>query len=117
MCECVSITPGVTHLPVASITTASVGGTMFVPTAAILPSRNNTEPRSIIGPVAVRTLAFVMSVGRDGSARYDDGNGSDGGAGAGVVVCGAAAGRALLHPASRTPRAMSRGTRMTRLRV
>src|SRR5687768_13853739 len=107
------MTPGVTHLPAASITTASAGAGMLAPTAAILPSRNNTEPRSIIGPVAVSTLALVMSVGRDGSAWYVDGNGSDGAAGADVVVvgaglgcvCGTAAGRALLHPASRTPRA------------
>src|SRR5690606_14132948 len=33
-CECVSMSPGVTHFPVASITTASAGGLPTLPTAA-----------------------------------------------------------------------------------
>jgi hypothetical protein len=67
MCECVSMMPGVTHLPLASMTTASDGALTFVPTAATLPSRSSTEPFVIAGPVAVRIVAFRMSVVRDGS--------------------------------------------------
>ena len=38
-CECVSMRPGVTNLPVPSITTASAGASTVAPTATILPSR------------------------------------------------------------------------------
>src|SRR5213080_3269989 len=44
ICECVSITPGVTHLPVPSTTVASLGASTFVPTATIRPLRNRIEP-------------------------------------------------------------------------
>src|SRR6185503_16702509 len=50
MCECTSIIPGVTYLPVPSITVASGGAVTDVPTAAILPSRKSTEPFAIDGP-------------------------------------------------------------------
>src|SRR6202022_4901181 len=44
MCECVSMMPGVTYLPVPSMTTASAGAVTEVPTAAIFPSRSSTDP-------------------------------------------------------------------------
>src|SRR5919108_2376019 len=44
MCECVSMTPGVTNLPLPSITTASDGASTEVPTATIFPSRIRMEP-------------------------------------------------------------------------
>src|SRR5882762_1994431 len=43
-CECTSMMPGVTYLPVPSITKASAGAFTDAPTATILPSRSNTEP-------------------------------------------------------------------------
>src|SRR5205085_11797664 len=45
-CECTSITPGVTHLPVPSTTTASAGACTCapVPTDTIRPSRNRIDP-------------------------------------------------------------------------
>src|SRR5688500_4682261 len=42
-CECTSIRPGVTHLPVPSRVTAPAGATSPWPTATISPSRNNTS--------------------------------------------------------------------------
>ena len=44
-----SIQPGVTILPVASMTRAPAGTATFAPTAAILPPRITTVPRSIGG--------------------------------------------------------------------
>ena len=46
-----SISPGVTHLPVASMRVASLGTAMFTPTATIFPSRTSTVPLSIAGPL------------------------------------------------------------------
>ena len=43
--ECVSMTPGVTHFPFASITTASAGALTVCPTAAILPFCRSSDPR------------------------------------------------------------------------
>ena len=65
--------PGVTHRPLASTTTASAGAGTVWPTATILPSLSRTDPRSMIGPAAVRIVALRMSVGRDGSRAYVDG--------------------------------------------
>src|SRR6266404_1771663 len=75
MCECTSTIPGVTYLPVPSITKASVGALIETPTAAIFPSRNNTEPLRIDGPAAVIIVAFRIRVGRPGKGRYVLGNG------------------------------------------
>ena len=57
-----SITPGVTHLPVASMTVASAGAFTVWPTAATLPFWSRSDPRSIAGPAAVRIVALRMSV-------------------------------------------------------
>ena len=46
-CECVSMTPGVIHLPLASMTSASAGAVTVCPTAAILPFCSRIDPRSI----------------------------------------------------------------------
>src|SRR5687767_13124875 len=51
-CECVSISPGVTYLPVPSTTTASEGAARLAPTATIFPSLRSTEPFWIVGPAA-----------------------------------------------------------------
>jgi hypothetical protein len=42
--------PGVTHLPVASITVAPAGTGTFAPTATMAPSLITTVPASIFGP-------------------------------------------------------------------
>src|SRR6478609_9598475 len=69
MCECVSMMPGVTYLPVPSITSASLGAETDDPTSAILPSRSSTLPLRIVGPAAVRMVTLRMSVVRDGKGR------------------------------------------------
>ena len=76
MCECTSMIPGVTYFPVPSITNASAGATIFVPTAAIFPSRNRIDPFAIVGPAAVNIVAFRISVVRRGKGLYVLGNGS-----------------------------------------
>ena len=63
------MTPGVTQRPAASTTTASAGAARSRPTAATLPSRSSTDPPSIAGPAAVRTVALRIKVGREGSGR------------------------------------------------
>ena len=68
--------PGVMYLPVPSTTTASDGAVRFAPTAAIFPSRSSTDAFEIVGPAAVITVAFRISVVRDGNGRYVLGNGS-----------------------------------------
>src|ERR1051326_1860121 len=69
MCECVSMIPGVTYLPLPSMTTASDGALTDVPTAVILPFERMTEPFRIVGPAAVRIVTFRMTVGRDANGR------------------------------------------------
>src|SRR4051812_33529167 len=69
MCECVSMMPGVTYLPVPSITTASLGAVVVAPTSAIFPSRSSTLPPRIVGPAAVRMVTLRISVGRDANGR------------------------------------------------
>jgi hypothetical protein len=76
MWECVSIKPGVTYLPPASITTAPAGASTLCPTEAILPSRISTAPPRITGPAAVRIVAFRMSIAGAGTGWYVLGNGS-----------------------------------------
>src|SRR5664279_4469864 len=68
--------PGVTNLPVPSITTASAGAATLVPTATILPPCISTEPPTMRGPAAVRIVAFLMSVVFDANGLYVLGNGS-----------------------------------------
>lgn len=67
--------PGVTYLPVPSITTASDGAVTEVPTATILPSRSRIDAFCIIGPAAVIIVALRMSVVREGNGVYVLGNG------------------------------------------
>ena len=50
--------PGITNLPVASITLAPRGTVTFRPTSAIFPSRMSTEPFSIVPLATVRIVAF-----------------------------------------------------------
>src|SRR5689334_11915995 len=76
MCECVSMIPGVTYLPVPSITSASAGAVTFAPTCAILPFVRSTAPLRIVGPAAVRIVTLRMTVGRDAYGRYVLGKGS-----------------------------------------
>jgi len=61
------MSPGVTNLPVPSITTASAGTAMSLPTAAIFPSLSNTDPPSMRGPTAVRIVAYLITVVFDGN--------------------------------------------------
>ena len=69
-----SMMPGVTYFPCASIvTTKSAGVATFAPTATILPPRSRIEPLRIAGPAAVRIVALRISVARDGNGAYVDG--------------------------------------------
>src|SRR5688572_15869829 len=70
------MSPGVTNLPAPSMITASVGAARLAPTPAILPSRRSTAPFWIVGPAAVITVTFRISVVRDGNGRYVLGKGS-----------------------------------------
>src|SRR5262245_34998442 len=76
MCECTSISPGVTYLPVPSMIKASAGDSTEVPTAAIFPSRISTEPFAIVGPAAVMIVALRITVVRRGNGLYVLGKGS-----------------------------------------
>src|SRR5262252_9372978 len=76
MCECTSMIPGVTYLPVPSITCASAGASIDVPTAAIFPSRSSTEPFAIVAPAAVMIVALRINVVRRGKGLYVLGKGS-----------------------------------------
>jgi hypothetical protein len=62
LCECASIIPGVTYIPVASMTLAFAPArtSAFLPTAAILPSRIRIEPPSITPCEAVMIVAFLI---------------------------------------------------------
>src|SRR4051812_1341898 len=68
--------PGVTYFPLPSITTASVGTVRLVPTETILPPCSRIAPFRMVGPAAVMTLTFRISVGRDANGTYVLGNGS-----------------------------------------
>ncbi len=54
--------PGVTYLPVPSITTASAGASIDVPTETIFPSRSRIDAFCIVGPAAVMIVALRISV-------------------------------------------------------
>ena len=62
-----SMMPGVTNLPVPSITTASAGAFTLAPTASILPSFSRIAPFVMRGPAAVRIVTFWMTVVLDGN--------------------------------------------------
>jgi hypothetical protein len=66
MCECVSMTPGVSTFPRASIAVASAGASTDVPSAAILPSRTSTDPFAIAGPAAVMMVTLRITYGGAG---------------------------------------------------
>ena len=53
--------PGVTYLPVPSMTFAPAGTGTSAPTAAILPSRMTIVPFSIVPLDAVMIVAFVIA--------------------------------------------------------
>src|SRR5277367_6449973 len=60
-CECGSMIPGVSHLPVASTTVADVGAFTVGPTSAILPACTQTDPFEIVPWLAVMTVAFLKT--------------------------------------------------------
>src|SRR6266542_1125029 len=68
--------PGVTYLPVPSMTTASDGASTVAPTAVILPFCTRTLPFRIVGPAAVMMLTLRMTSVRDGKGTYVLGKGS-----------------------------------------
>ena len=61
-CECTSITPGVIHIPFASITIIS-SATKFGPIASIFPSLRIISVFSKRSPLPVSTVAPLNSVG------------------------------------------------------
>ena len=63
MCECGSMMPGMTNLPVASITVAPAGAAMFLPTCAILPPESSTSVLASVPRVTVITVAFLIRIG------------------------------------------------------
>jgi hypothetical protein len=63
------MTPGVTHLPVPSTTTASAGASTVVPTATMRPSRNRIDPPWISCPVAVMIVALRITTAGFGRRR------------------------------------------------
>src|ERR1051326_6547119 len=69
-CEWQSIMPGMTYLPVASITFASAAAFRFLPTAAIFPRRRRTSVFCIVPCVMVNTVALRISVSA-GSGLFD----------------------------------------------
>jgi len=63
MCEWVSINPGVTNLPVASITFAPLGTLVrALPTYVMAPPSSTRVPWSMRLPVAVRMVALLMTI-------------------------------------------------------
>src|SRR5690348_7431665 len=82
-CEWTSMIPGVTYFPVPSMTTASLpascvmrGSFALFVTSTIFPSFITIAPRWIVGPAAVRSVTFLMTVGREGKGLYVLGYGS-----------------------------------------
>src|SRR5208282_5701806 len=62
MCEWQSMIPGVTNMPVASMTVAPAGTFTLLPTWAILPSRMMMVPFSMAPFVTVRMVACSMAI-------------------------------------------------------
>ena len=69
-CECTSMTPGVTHLPLPSTRIASAGASRLAPTATMRPSRISTPALSRRVPVPVSTVAPVISTGGEAIGWY-----------------------------------------------
>src|SRR5690606_24335859 len=69
-CECTSISPGVTHLPVPSTVIAPAGADRPWPTATISPPANSTSAPSRRVPVPVSTVALVISTGGAAMTAY-----------------------------------------------
>ena len=63
-----SMTPGVTYLPCASITVAPAGTATVAPTSATLPFSMRTAPGLNFLPVPSNTTAFWMTVVVPGQA-------------------------------------------------
>jgi hypothetical protein len=62
--ECASTIPGITYLPLPSMTRAPAGTATLAPTAAIFPSRITTVPREIVPFEAVMIVALVIATRR-----------------------------------------------------
>src|SRR5271170_6436901 len=62
ICEWQSMMPGMTYMPVASITVAPAGTFTLLPTLEILPSRIRMDPSSIVPFVTVRMVACSITV-------------------------------------------------------
>src|SRR5688500_8480476 len=61
MCECASMMPGDTNLPVPSMTSAPAGTVTLAPSAAIFPSRNTMVPFWMVPFVTVTSVALRMA--------------------------------------------------------
>lgn len=94
------MSPGVTHLPTASMTRAPGGAAMPRPTAAIRPSASSTSVPSRRASLPVRTVPPRISVGGETAALYVEGYTAFGGSrgAAGAFCAGAPA-----HAARRAP--------------
>ncbi|KAG1535572.1 hypothetical protein G6F50_015273 [Rhizopus delemar] len=67
-CECTSISPGVTHLPWASMRVTPASACSRWPTATMRPSRSSTSALSRRWQAPVSTVAFWISTGASGCA-------------------------------------------------
>ena len=63
-CECGSMIPGITNLPVASYTSAPAGAVRFCPIFEILPFSSSTSVFWSVPRVTVMTVAFLISIDR-----------------------------------------------------
>src|SRR5438067_13700776 len=70
VCECASMMPGVTYMPVASMTLAFGPAVTSLPTATILPLRMRIEPFSIVPCDAVIIVALRISVSPEAFCAY-----------------------------------------------
>ena len=68
-CECASMMPGETNLPVASTTRAPSGAFRFCPTATIFPPRMSMSVAGSVPCEAVKTVALRMSVSAGADVR------------------------------------------------
>src|SRR5437763_11496956 len=70
VCEWASMMPGVTYMPVASMTLAFGPAVTSLPTATILPLRMRIEPFSIVPCDAVIIVALRISVSPEAFCAY-----------------------------------------------
>src|SRR5437867_3287287 len=82
MWEWQSISPGVTHLPIASIILALTGASIDLATRTNFPSRIRIEPPLMVPCETVMTLAFLIRTSRGGV--------NTGGGAGGFVLAGCA---------------------------